>query len=191
MQIQTFCPLMYGWMKLDMKVFGIFSIHLNFNLVVTNNFTSLLGGMLDQFSEWWLQISPFFSQSSLVGVNGKEGSSVPSSPLHSNPSSPHTQSRKPTYSGTSTPSPSGKSAHSIKSNLQRPVFMHESCFVVRCEEFFILPVTTSNVIKEETAFLSSDKKALYLPTDMPAFQLDFTQYYYPGSVGSAGNWTVD
>ena len=69
--------------------------------------------------------------------------------------------------------------------------MHESCFVVRCEEFFILPVTTSNVIKEETAFLSSDKKALYLPTDMPAFQLDFTQYYYPGSVGSAGNWTFD
>ena len=55
-----------------------------------------------------------------------------------------------------------------------------------------MPVTTStsNVSKEETAFLSSDKKALYLPSDMPAFQLDFTQYYYPGSIGSAGNTTV-
>ena len=54
-----------------------------------------------------------------------------------------------------------------------------------------MPVTTSNVRKEETAFLSSDKKALYLPSDMPAFQLDFTQYYYPGSTGSSGSGTVD
>ena len=68
----------------------------------------------------------------------------------------------------------------------RPVFMLESCFVVCCEEFFVQTVTTCNIPKEETAFLSSDKKALYLPTDMPAFQLDFTQYYYPGSVGSPG-----
>ena len=72
--------------------------------------------------------------------------------------------------------------------MQRPVFMLESCFVVRCEEFFIKPVTTCNVSKEETPFLSSDKKALYLPTDMPAFQLDFTQYYYPGTIGSPGEW---
>ena len=50
-----------------------------------------------------------------------------------------------------------------------------------------MPVTTSNVTKEATAFISSDKKALYLPTDMPAFQLDFTQYYYPGPVGSPGD----
>ncbi|XP_078346054.1 bridge-like lipid transfer protein family member 3B [Oculina patagonica] len=124
------------------------------------------------------------SDSSLVGVNGREGSSHPSSPL-STPSSPRTSSRKTTPSSPRTSSQSGQSAHSIKNNLQRPVFMLESCFVVRCEEFFIMPVTTSNVTKEEVAFLSSDKKALYLPSDMPAFQLDFTQYYYPGSVGSA------
>ena len=49
-----------------------------------------------------------------------------------------------------------------------------------------MPVTTGNFSKDESAFLSSDKKALYLPTDMPAFQLDFTQYYYPGPVGSPG-----
>ena len=85
----------------------------------------------------------------------------------------------------------GKTAHSIKNNSQRPVFMLESCFVIRCEEFFIMPVTTSNGSKEELpAFLSSDKKALFLPSDMPAFQLDFTQYYYPGSVTSAGNLPV-
>lgn len=54
-----------------------------------------------------------------------------------------------------------------------------------------MPVTTSNGSKEELpAFLSSDKKALFLPSDMPAFQLDFTQYYYPGSVTSAGNLSV-
>jgi len=99
--------------------------------------------------------------------------------------------RKPSSSHTGTPSRAGQSMHSIKSNLQRPVFMLESCFVIRCEEFFIMPVTTSNVRKEETAFLSSDKKALYLPSDMPAFQLDFTQYYYPGSTGSSGSGTVD
>lgn len=49
-----------------------------------------------------------------------------------------------------------------------------------------MPVTTRNAFKEETPFISSDKKALYLPTDMPAFQLDFTQYYYPNSVNSPG-----
>ena len=71
--------------------------------------------------------------------------------------------------------------------MRHPVFMLESCFVVRCEEFFVKPVTTCNVSKGETAaFLSSDKKVLYLPTDMPAFQLDFTRYYYPGTVCSPG-----
>lgn len=132
----------------------------------------------------------FVFQSSLFGVNGREGSSHPSSPL-STPSSPRVSSRKTTPSSPRTTSQSGQSAHSIKNNLQRPVFMLESCFVVRCEEFFIMPVTTSNVTKGEAAFLSSDKKALYLPSDMPAFQLDFTQYYYPGSIGSAGNLTIN
>ena len=156
----------------------------------TRNFTSLLGGMLVQFWGQWWQNSIFF-QSSLAGVNGKEGSSPPSSPLHSTPSSPRTNIRNPSSSHTSTPPRAGQSAHSIRSNLQRQVFMLESCFVVRCEEFFIMPVTTNNVSKEETAFLSSDKKALYLPSDMPAFQLDFTQYYYPRSIGSAGNRTIN
>ena len=129
-------------------------------------------------------------QSSVIGVNGREGSSHPSSPL-STPSSPHMNSRRPPPSSPGASSRAGQSAHSIKNSLKRPVFMLESCFVIRCEEFFIMPVTTSNVnTKEEVAFLSSDKKALYLPSDMPAFQLDFTQYYYPGSIGSAGNMTI-
>ena len=130
-------------------------------------------------------------QSSLIGVNGREGTPHPSSPLLSTPSSPRLNSKRPNPSSPGAYSRAGQSAHSIKNSLaQRPVFMLESCFVIRCEEFFILPVTTtgSNISKEEsTAFLSSDKKALYLPSDMPAFQLDFTQYYYPGSIGSAGN----
>ena len=131
----------------------------------------------------------FVFQSSLVGVNGREGSSHPSSPL-STPSSPRINSRRPTPSSPAASPRAGQPAHSIKSNLKRPVFMLERCFVIRCEEFCIMPVTTSNVTKEEAAFLSSDKKALYLPSDMSAFQLDFTQYYYPGSVGSAGNVTI-
>lgn len=120
------------------------------------------------------------SDSCLVGVDGREGPHHPSSPL-STPSSPRSNPRKNHPSSPATSS--RQSAHSIRSNM-RPVFMLESCFVVRCEEFFVQTVTTCNITKEETAFLSSDKKALYLPTDMPAFQLDFTQYYYPGSVGS-------
>lgn len=123
------------------------------------------------------------SDGSLVDVSGKDGSLHPIPP--STPSSPHINSRRmhPSSPGHSTNT--GQTAHSIKNNAQRPVFMLESCFVIRCEEFFIMPVTTSNGSKDELPFLSSDKKALFLPSDMPAFQLDFTQYYYPGSVTSA------
>ena len=64
--------------------------------------------------------------------------------------------------------------------------MLESCFVIRCEEFVIMPVSSCNTSKEGMTFLSSDKKALYLPSDMAAFQMDFTQYYYPGAVSSPG-----
>lgn len=155
---------------------------MKFHFIIGRDAWPILSAMITKFSGSYL-----FFQSSLVGVNGRESSSHSSYPLHSTPSSPRMNSRKPNPSSPGTHSRAGQSAHSIKSNLQRPVFMLESCFVIRCEEFFIMPVTTSNVGKEETAFLSSDKKALYLPSDMPAFQLDFTQYYYPGSIGSAGN----
>ena len=122
-------------------------------------------------------------------MSGRDGSLHPSPP--STPSSPHVNSRRTHPSSPGHSANTGKTAHSIKNNSQRPVFMLESCFVIRCEEFFIMPVTTSNGSKEELpAFLSSDKKALFLPSDMPAFQLDFTQYYYPGSVTSAGNLSV-
>ena len=40
-------------------------------------------------------------------------------------------------------------------------------------------------------FFSSDKKALFLPSDMPAFQLDYTQYYYPAGVKFTGRTPVE
>lgn len=118
------------------------------------------------------------SDSSLVGLDQRNGPQHPSSPLNT-PSSPRVKPKRP-----DPPSTGSSSSHSMRNNMRHPVFMLESCFVVRCEEFYIMPVTTRNASKEEAAFLSSDKKALYLPTDMPAFQLDFTQYYYPNSVNS-------
>ena len=115
-----------------------------------------------------------------MGLDQRNGPQHPSSPLNT-PSSPRVKPKRP-----DPPSTGSSSAHSMRNNMRHPVFMLESCFVVRCEEFYIMPVTTRNASKEEAAFLSSDKKALYLPTDMPAFQLDFTQYYYPNSVNSPG-----
>jgi hypothetical protein len=64
--------------------------------------------------------------------------------------------------------------------------MYENCYMIRCEEFTVMPVTTYNDPGEGAAFLSSDNKALYLPSDMPAFQVDYTQYYYPTGILSPG-----
>lgn len=121
------------------------------------------------------------SDSSLLGTGQREGPHQPTSSL-STPSSPLVKPRRPNPPSPG-PTPS-QAAHSMRNNMRNPIFMLESCFVVRCEEFHIMPVTTRSAFKEETPFISSDKKALYLPTDMPAFQLDFTQYYYPNSVNS-------
>lgn len=69
--------------------------------------------------------------------------------------------------------------------------MFESCFVIRCEEFFIMFVIISNGFKEELlVFLLLDKKVLFLLLDMLVFQLDFIQYYYFGFVISVGNLLV-
>ncbi|XP_031549188.1 UHRF1-binding protein 1-like isoform X1 [Actinia tenebrosa] len=113
-----------------------------------------------------------------------EGTSSTDSPSPPAPARHHPPPPSPNPSHRSTPpSPQHQRIGQTQSQ-RRPVFMYENCYLVRCEEFSIMPVTTYNAPDEGVAFLSSDKKALYLPSDMPAFQVDYTQYYYPTGITS-------
>ncbi|XP_032240732.2 UHRF1-binding protein 1-like [Nematostella vectensis] len=102
----------------------------------------------------------------------------PSSP------SPRRQTGPPSPKPSRQPPPSSPQRIAPTPGHRRPVFMYETCMLIRCDEFAVMPVTTYNQHNEGNPFLSSDKKALYLPTDMPAFQIDYTQYYYPGEITS-------
>ncbi|KAK3746692.1 hypothetical protein QZH41_018916 [Actinostola sp. cb2023] len=111
-----------------------------------------------------------------------EGTSISNGPSHP-PSSPSRHPPPPSSPALQrNPSPTTPQRITQPQNQRRPVFMYENCYLIRCEEFSVMPVTTNNSPKEGVAFLSSDKKALYLPTDMPAFQVDYTTYYYPVGV---------
>lgn len=55
--------------------------------------------------------------------------------------------------------------------------MYESCFVVNCQDFDIMQVTTSRTL-EPKPFLSSEKESLFLPKEMSALHVDHTTYYY-------------
>lgn len=57
----------------------------------------------------------------------------------------------------------------------------ESCIVVRVEDFALFRVSTALDSKRSAPkkFLSSDKKQLLLPPEMPSINVVFTEYYFP------------
>eukprot|EP00111_Clytia_hemisphaerica_P007740 TCONS_00022484-protein len=68
----------------------------------------------------------------------------------------------------------------VEARSKRPPRMYESYFLVRCEDYSIMQVTTPSTHNPQP-FLKSAKESLFLPKEMPAIQLDHTTYYYTGS----------
>ena len=63
--------------------------------------------------------------------------------------------------------------------------MYESFFIVSCQNFQIMQVTNSKSF-EPLPFLCSEKEALFLPKDMSAVHIDYTEYYFMGSTDMLG-----
>lgn len=70
--------------------------------------------------------------------------------------------------------------------------LHESCIVVRVEDFVLFRVSTALDSKRSTPkkFLSSDKKQLLLPPEMPSVHVVFTEYYFPDGRDFPGETTT-
>lgn len=75
--------------------------------------------------------------------------------------------------------PKRNTASLLRQNVkkQRRYVMYESCFVVNCQDFDIMQVTTSRTL-EPKPFLSSEKESLFLPKEVSALHVDHTTYYY-------------
>jgi hypothetical protein len=95
------------------------------------------------------------------------------------------------------------------------VYLYECAFVISCDEFIVMPackyngsirgvhviqyfvnsqltllfqVSTNDMTSTSNIpSLCSDKKSLYLPSDMPTLQFDYTLYFYPGQEDAKGN----
>ncbi|XP_064139763.1 bridge-like lipid transfer protein family member 3B isoform X4 [Loxodonta africana] len=97
--------------------------------------------------------------------------SPPTSPTHASPQ--HTQTEKEsTLKGTSrTPSVLSQQA---KAKLM------SSSVVVRLADFIIYQVSTADQYRSSPkSMISCNKKSLYLPQEMSAVYVEFTEYYYP------------
>jgi len=73
----------------------------------------------------------------------------------------------------------------IQESRNKPPRMYESYFLVRCQDYTIMQVTTPSTQNPEP-FLGSEKESLFLPKDMSAIQLDYTTYYYVGETALPG-----
>lgn len=56
----------------------------------------------------------------------------------------------------------------------------EKCSVLMKWIFYLLQVSTADQCRSSPkALISCNKKSLYLPPEMPAIHIEFTEYYYP------------
>ncbi|XP_053439099.1 bridge-like lipid transfer protein family member 3B isoform X3 [Nycticebus coucang] len=96
--------------------------------------------------------------------------SPPTSPTHASPQ--HTTEKEPTLKGTSrTPS--------VLSQPSKAKLMSSSV-VVRLADFNIYQVSTAEQCRSSPkSMISCNKKSLYLPQEMSAVYIEFTEYYYP------------
>lgn len=97
--------------------------------------------------------------------------SPPKSPTHASPQ--HTQTEKDsTLKGT--PRTSSVSSQPSKAKLM------SSSVVVRLADFNIYQVSTAEQCRSSPkSMISCNKKSLYLPQEMSAIYIEFTEYYYP------------
>ncbi|XP_006141438.1 UHRF1-binding protein 1-like isoform X1 [Tupaia chinensis] len=97
--------------------------------------------------------------------------SPPKSPTHASPQ--HTQTEKDSTQKGTSKTPSVLSQHS-KAKLM------SSSVVVRLADFNIYQVSTAEQYRSSPkSMISCNKKSLYLPQDMSAIYIEFTEYYYP------------
>ncbi|XP_042637755.1 UHRF1-binding protein 1-like [Orycteropus afer afer] len=97
--------------------------------------------------------------------------SPPKSPTHASPH--HTQTEKESALKGTSKTPSVLSEQS-KAKLM------SSSVVVRLADFDIYQVSTADQCRASPkSMISCNKKSLYLPQEMPAVYIEFTEYYYP------------
>ncbi|XP_041265745.1 UHRF1-binding protein 1-like isoform X4 [Onychostruthus taczanowskii] len=76
--------------------------------------------------------------------------------------------------------PKGTSRASSVSSQQPKGRLMSSPIVVRLADFNIYQVSTADQCRSSPkALISCNKKSLYLPPEMPAIHIEFTEYYYP------------
>ncbi|NWT65918.1 UH1BL protein, partial [Prunella himalayana] len=76
--------------------------------------------------------------------------------------------------------PKGTSRASSVSSQQPKGKLMSSPIVVRLADFNIYQVSTADQCRSSPkALISCNKKSLYLPPEMPAIHIEFTEYYYP------------
>ncbi|KAJ7422801.1 UHRF1-binding protein 1-like protein [Pitangus sulphuratus] len=76
--------------------------------------------------------------------------------------------------------PKGASRASSVSSQQPKGKLMSSPIVVRLADFNIYQVSTADQCRSSPkALISCNKKSLYLPPEMPAIHIEFTEYYYP------------
>uniref|UniRef100_A0A8C3U1T3 UHRF1 binding protein 1 like n=1 Tax=Catharus ustulatus TaxID=91951 RepID=A0A8C3U1T3_CATUS len=76
--------------------------------------------------------------------------------------------------------PKGTSRASSISSQQPKGKLMSSPIVVRLADFNIYQVSTADQCRSSPkALISCNKKSLYLPPEMPAIHIEFTEYYYP------------
>ncbi|XP_078275967.1 bridge-like lipid transfer protein family member 3B isoform X3 [Rhinoraja longicauda] len=102
-----------------------------------------------------------------------------------NGSPPHmlietTLRHKPVTTGKEQMSKGTSSANISSSSLQPRTKLLSSCFVIRVEDLNIYQVSTADQRKDSPkAMICCNKKSLYLPSEMAAIHIEFTEYYFP------------
>ncbi|XP_078091605.1 bridge-like lipid transfer protein family member 3B isoform X2 [Mustelus asterias] len=110
--------------------------------------------------------------------------SKPTSPPHGSP--PHvlietTLRHKPVTTGKEQLSKGTSPANiSPAASQQSKTKLLSSCFVFRVEDLNIYQVSTADQRRDSPkAMICCNKKSLYLPTEMSAIHIEFTEYYFP------------
>lgn len=88
---------------------------------------------------------------------------------------------KPVTTGKEQMSKGTSSANiSASTSLQPRTKLLSSCFVIRVEDLNIYQVSTADQRRDSPkAMICCNKKSLYLPSEMAAIHIEFTEYYFP------------
>ncbi|XP_067860955.1 UHRF1-binding protein 1-like isoform X1 [Heptranchias perlo] len=80
---------------------------------------------------------------------------------------------------------------SVATNQQSKTKLLSSCFVFRVEDLNIYQVSTADQRRDSPkAMICCNKKSLYLPSEMAAIHIEFTEYYFPDGKDFPTIWNV-